>query len=280
MGADDASSAEMGRPSADPLALDEETVERLLAGDLSPAQTPPEYAEVAVLLAATVAAPSPDELAGQAVALAELRAVTQPRPAAPITRRVARLRRRRRVGLAVVVVVGALVTGGAAAAATGQLPGPVRDAARSILTTLGGAEPTTPTSPGRQPAPGTGSPDGGDAATGPQGPRLTGPTHPGSGAAGAGSAADPEVDRLCRAFLAGERGKQGKKLEAAAFERLADAAGGDDKVAAFCQGSEPGTAKPREHKQQAPPDDQDLGQGGSPLSTGGGNQGQTEPPGG
>ena len=56
MADDDASSADMRRPSAnpdaDPLSLDEETVERLLAGELSPGQVPPGYAEVAALLGA------------------------------------------------------------------------------------------------------------------------------------------------------------------------------------------------------------------------------------
>ncbi|HEX8135576.1 MAG TPA: hypothetical protein VF880_19365, partial [Actinomycetes bacterium] len=127
-------------PDADPLALDEETVERLLAGDLPPAQAPPGYARVAALLAATRAEPTPEELAGQSEVLAELRAVTRPRRAAAHTRRAgahtrraARPPRRRWVGLAAVALVGALVTGGAALAAGGHLPAPVRDAARSIL---------------------------------------------------------------------------------------------------------------------------------------------------
>jgi hypothetical protein len=73
-GIGDASSAEITEPSAgaDIVALDEETAERLLAGDLHPAQAPPGYAGVAVLLAAAAATPSPDELAGQAAALGEL----------------------------------------------------------------------------------------------------------------------------------------------------------------------------------------------------------------
>ena len=78
MGPDDASSAEMRRlfpgPDADPLAVDEATVERLLSGELAPEQAPPGYAAVAKLLAATAAAPRHEELAGQAAALAELQA--------------------------------------------------------------------------------------------------------------------------------------------------------------------------------------------------------------
>ena len=94
-------------------------------------------------------------LAGQAAALAELRAVTRARTA---TRRTSKPERRRRVGLAAVVVVGALATGGVAGAATGHLPGPVREAARSILVTVGGAEPAAPT-PGPAPARARGRPD-------------------------------------------------------------------------------------------------------------------------
>ena len=63
MDADDASFAEMrwplADPDADPLALDEDTVERLLTGDLPPSQVPPGYAQVAALLAATTAEPGP-----------------------------------------------------------------------------------------------------------------------------------------------------------------------------------------------------------------------------
>ena len=152
MGPDDASSAEMRRlpldPDTDPLALDDETVERLLSGELPPEQAPPGYAEVAELLAAATAQPTRGELAGQAAALAELRVVTRARRAPSHARRPARPPRRRWAGLAAVALVGALVTGGAAVAATGQLPEPVRDVARSILDTVGGAESAAPTAPG------------------------------------------------------------------------------------------------------------------------------------
>ena len=158
MATDDASSAEMPRPpdpGADPLALDDDTVERLLRGTLPPAQTPPGYAKVAQLLAATVAAPSSEELAGQGAVLAELRAVTRARPptATTTSRAASSPRRRRRAGLAVVVVVGALVTGGVAGAATGHLPGPVRAAARSILDAADGGTPPASTQAGQPPAP-------------------------------------------------------------------------------------------------------------------------------
>ena len=158
MDADSASFAEMNQPSThpapDPPALDGDALERLLAGDLPRAPAPPGYAEVAALLAATVAPPNPSELTGKAAALAELKAVTRTRSAAA-PRRARTQPRRRRVGLAVAIVVGALATSGVAAATTGHLPGPIRDAARSILTTVGATTPTTPTEVGRQPVPST-----------------------------------------------------------------------------------------------------------------------------
>jgi hypothetical protein len=158
MGADDAWSAEIKRlpftPDPDPLALDEDLAERLLDGDLVPDQAPAGYAEVAALLAAAVAAPSPAERAGQEAALAELRAATRVRRALP--RATGRPGRRRRVGLLVAVAVVGLSTTGIAAAATGTLPAPIRDTARRILATVDDAIPMSSTTPGRQPAPSTG----------------------------------------------------------------------------------------------------------------------------
>ena len=203
MDADDASSGEMRRRAdrdADPLALDEETVERLLTGELDPGQAPPGYAEMAALLAAATAAPSDEELAGKEAALAELRAVTRARAAA--TSRPAKpVRRRRRVGLAAVVVVGALVTGGAAAAATGRLPEPVREATRRILGTDGRADPATP---GAQPAPGTPSPGAPGASRVGQQPPTTGASGAGSATTEAAPAPNPDLTGLCRAYLAGD----------------------------------------------------------------------------
>jgi hypothetical protein len=274
MDADDASSAEMRRlptnRDADPLALDEDTVEQLLTGALRPGQAPAGYAEAAQLLAAAAAAPTPGELAGQEAALAELRAVARARPAAA-TGPASPRRRRRRTGLAVVVVVGALVTGGAAGAATGHLPGPVREAARSILGTGGADAPSASTEGGQPPAPVT-------RATGPGGglpdSRPGSATRSGPGAGGAG----PNLEGLCQAFLSGNGGEQGGKLDATALEALARAAGGQGKVPAYCEALQPGVQKAKELKQPAPPNDEGEGQGGPPTSTGSGGQGQGGPP--
>jgi hypothetical protein len=269
MDAHDASSG----PDADPLALDEETVERLLAGGVPPGEVPVGYAEVAELLTAVVAAPSQEELAGKAKALAELEAVTRARQAGLTPRRAGRPPRRRRVGLAVVVVVGALVTGGAAAAATGQLPGPVRDAARSILGAAG-AEPVSPLQAGSSPAPMTQNTDAGSAGAGAQGPQSTGHD---PGTLGSGPAASSKVKGLCRAYVAGKGDEQGKKLDAAAFEALARAAGGADRIPAYCQEVDPDSPEisGREHGPEEQPGDPQHG--GPPASTGRGNPGHGGP---
>lgn len=296
MDADDASPAEMRRRpthrDADPLALDEDTVERLLTGALPPTQAPPGYAKVAQLLAAAAAAPTPEELAGQEAALAELRAVARARPAATMAPGPASPpRRRRRTGLAVVVVVGALVTGGAAGAATGHLPGPVRDAARTIIDAAGGGTPSASTEASQPPAP-VKRPAGSGGGLG--GARPGGTTGPGPGSTGAGPAAGPALEGLCRAFAAGNGDEQGGKLDATAFAALARAAGGEDKVPAWCEDLLPGDQKLKEPKepkatkdtkqsketeQPAPSGSSGQGQGGPPTSTSsGGGQGQGGPP--
>jgi hypothetical protein len=273
MDAGDGSSAEMYRrhpdPDADPLALDEETVERLLTGQLSPAQAPPGYAQVAALLAATTAEPTPEELAGQAAVLAELRAVTRTRRAKPRhARRATRPPRRRWAGLAAVALVGALVTGGAAVAASGNLPVPVRDAARSILGTVGGGlGPATSSQPSAASGPASAS-----TIPGPKGPQPAGSTAPGSGPKGAGPVAEPDKEGLCKAFLASQDKEHWKKTAEAAFERLAEAAGGEGRIPTYCEGTQPGGPKPKDQKQPPP-----GGQGGSPPDNGGG-QGQGQPP--
>jgi hypothetical protein len=158
MGADDAWSAEIKRlpltPDPDPLALDDDLAERLLAGDLPPGHTPPGYAEVATLLAAAAAPPTPAELAGQEAALAELRAATRARRAIPWG--TGGPGRRRRVGLLVAVAVCALSTTGIAAAASGTLPAPLRDTARRIFATVDDRAPMPSAPPGQQPIPSTG----------------------------------------------------------------------------------------------------------------------------
>jgi hypothetical protein len=265
MNADDASSAEMRRQHPDPLALAEETVERLVTGRLSPAHAPPGYAEVAALLAAAAAPPTPEELDGKAAALAELKAVTRAR--GPGSQRAAKPASRR-VGLAAVVLVGVLVTGGVAAAASGRLPGPVREAARSILETVGGAEPNRPAGP----APASGASTQGHVGPG----QHTGPTDatgPIPGMTGTSVAPNPNLEGLCNAYRSGNGADQGGKLDSAAFQTLVRAAGSKEQVAGYCQDLVAGDSeskKDKEHKEKGPTPPDDLGQGHS--------QGQDGPP--
>jgi hypothetical protein len=287
MDSDGASFADMRRPltdpDADPLTLNEETVERLLTGDLPPWQVPPGYAQVAALLAATTVEPTPEELAGQSKVLAELRAVTRPRRAGAHIRRAARPARRRWAGLAAVALVGALVTGGVAVAATGMLPAPLRTVARSILGGAGGdLGQATPPRPDPQAAPDAAAPDDASSpasvgtAAGPKGPLAAGSAGPGSGPRQAGPVAEPDRERLCKAYLASQDKDRRKRMDAAAFKRLAEAAGGESRIPAYCHGTQPGDPRSEDEKQQ-PPEGQEQGQGGSSPG-GGGGQGQGQPP--
>ena len=275
MRADDASSAEMRRPpdpDADPLALDDDTVERLLSGTLPPGQAPPGFAKVAELLAAAAAAPSSAELAGQAAVLTELRAVTRARPPAiGPSRRARTSRRRRRTGLAVVVAAAALVTGGVAGAATGHLPGPVRAAGRAILGSDGGT-PSTSTQAGQPPGP-VKRPAGSGGGLGGARPGVS------TGPGGAGTAAAPNPEGLCQAFVSGNGAEQGGKLDATAFEVLARAAGGQDRVGAYCQAlveKDQASGKPKGPKDTKQPKEPEHPEQPSPSGNGG--QGQGGPP--
>ena len=274
MAADDPWSAEIKRPpftpDPDPLALDDDLADRLLDGDLSPDQAPPGYAAVAALLAATIAAPSPAELAGHEAALAELRAATRARHA--IARGSGKPSRRRRVGLLVAVAVGALSTTGIAAATTGTLPDPIRDTARRILATVDDAAPMPSTTPGRQPAPITG-----DGA-------AVGATSEGQSARPAGvpeTTAGPGTsnDEPCRASKAG-KGADSKKPNAVTSQAPVEAAGDADNVTSECHKSRPDGTRGNGQEQHPPSDGHGRGQGGEPPPDAGSKpgQGQAAPP--
>jgi hypothetical protein len=265
MGADDAWSAEIMRlplaPDPDPLALDEDLAERLLDGDLVPDQAPAGYAEVAALLAAVVAAPSPAELADREAALAELRAGTRARRAIP--RATGRPGRRRRVGLLVAVAVVGLSTTGIAAAATGTLPDPIRATARRILATVDDATSMPSTTPGRQPAPSTG-----DGA-------AVGATSEGQGATPVG---DPEAGAVngdpCRASKIGKGAGRSKKLYAVTSQAPVEAAGDPDTVTGECQKSRPDGTGSTGQQKHPPSDGHGRGQGDKPPPDAGSKPGQ------
>jgi hypothetical protein len=275
MGADDAWSAEIKRlpftPDPDPLALDEDLAERLLDGDLRPDQAPAGYAEVAALLAAAVAAPSPAELAGREAALAELRAATRARPAIPWGS--GRPSRRRRVGLLVAVVVCGLSTTGIAAATTGTLPAPIRDTARRIFVTVGDAIPMSSTPPGRQPVPSTGEGAPVEATSEGQGPRPAG--EPGA-TAGTGAVNDDP----CRASKARKGPDKNNKLNAVTSQTPVEAASDADNVTSRCRNSQPDGTEGDGQEKHLPSDGHGRGQGGEPPPDAGSKpgQGQAGPP--
>lgn len=227
---------------SDPLALDEGTAERLLGGGLDPADAPPAYMRAAAVLAAVSAPPSPDELAGEAQAVAALAAVARSTPHRAAPRRPAVLTKL--LSVKVAAVVAALSLAGVAGAATGNLPGPAQRAAQRMLAAAGVSSPDDHASA----AHGTDSTAHGAAA----GHSPTGPDPTGAAKAG-----------LCRAWQAGQGGEHGNKDDATAFKALTAAAGGADKIAAYCDDTTANgqAASPSSDPQQAHADDHSAGTG-------------------
>ncbi|MFG3579913.1 hypothetical protein [Micromonospora chersina] len=201
--------------------MDQETVERLLVGPAADAQDGPEA--LVRFLAAVRAAPRPHELSGEGAALQAFRMA---QAGDPFPLRVSRPVRRLRAGLVgaklALAALLATATGGVAlAAVTGHLPGPLGS---------GGADTTASPSAGvdGQPTP-TGDPSH------PSTP-ASGPTdRPGS---------RPGLAGLCTAYQAKKNEDRGRALEAPPFADLVSAAGGPEKVPAYCEGLLHGNAKP------------------------------------
>jgi hypothetical protein len=190
----------LGPGEAAPSAADQDTMERLLDGGLDAASVPPAYGGLARLLAATTAPATPEELASEQWVLATFVALMRSHPPTQIPRRTAVPRNVFTMKAAAAALVAVLSVGGVAAAATGLLPGqasPVAD----------------------------------------QAPATTD-----AGAAGHGLGAAASVDLsataqagLCRAWQAGQGAGSGSGADAPAFQALVAAAGGADKVAAYCE---------------------------------------------
>jgi hypothetical protein len=98
-----------------------------------------------------------------------------------------------------------------------------------------------------------------------QPPPPTAATVPEPGTTGAAAAASPDLKGLCRAYLHGKGAENGKKLDATAFQALARAAGGEDRVQAYCQRLQPPRPEPDSTKPKHPkPNDQQPGTPGNP----------------
>jgi hypothetical protein len=227
MSAGDGLEAEMrrlrNRLRDDPLVLDDDSADRLLAGRMDPADAPPGYAEAAAVMAAATAPARLDELGGAESALDAFRAALAGPPSPP--RRPHMLVKLLTVKAAAAVFTGALLIGGVAAAATGSLP----DVAQRIAHSVVDAAPDA----------GTNGQDIGEAAREGAGSQGQGKGSA-AGQAGSHDTTGPDLTKidktgLCTAYMAGKGGTNGSKYDAAAFQALERAAGGADKVADFCK---------------------------------------------
>lgn len=175
---------------------------------------PREVEQLSYLFAAATAPPRADELVGHEPALAAFEQAGRASTPAPV-------RRRRMLTRTVAVKAFAgtalvLVGGTALAAETGNLPGRAQQHAHDLFSALGVPAPAGNASP---------------AGVGPQTSRSTSTSAP---ARGTLSPSSPAVPGLCRAWEATRKNPKGKSMTAEAFRDLAEAAGGERRIAAFC----------------------------------------------
>ena len=295
--------------AAAPPVADQDTLERLLDGRQDPADAPAGYAGVARLLAAATAPAAGEELAGEPAVLAQFAAVVVSHPPTLVPRRATVLTKLASVKAAAAVLAALLSIGGVAAAATGLLPGQAEQAADQAPSTTGagaaGRDVGAAAVVGLDGAAKQGLCQAWQAGQGTEdGRRADSPAFRAlavaaggadsvaayckDAAAGGATAVGPDAMAaaragLCRAWLAGEGADNGRRAESVAFQALAAAAGGADKIAAFCQATTTGT---RAHGQgpssppsaSAPSTMVSPPPGGPPASTGPGGPGQSGPP--
>jgi hypothetical protein len=317
----------LGSLEAGPSAADQDTLERLLEGRVDPALAPPGYSDLARLVAAMTAPAAPEELAGEQQTMAEFAAVMRSTPPTLVPRRTAVPRKVFTMKAAAAALVAVLSVGGIAAAATGLLPdqaSPVADkAAASTAAAAAGQGLGAATSVELDEAAQAGlcralqAGQGADhgaradtpafqalaAAAGGAGnvtsycENLTAGAGAGTSADGQGreSAVGPDAAGaaragLCRAWRAGQGADNGRRADTPAFQALAAAAGGADKVAAYCEDVTAGAASDSQGQASppsvsAPPttvsppsSGPPADPGGPPASTGPGGHGQGGPP--
>jgi hypothetical protein len=258
MNDDDALPFEMrrlpGSPGSSPPTLDHDTADWLLAGRLDPADAPPGFAAVAAVVTAATAPATPEELAGEPVAVARFAAMARTQAT---SRRAGAPRRILTIRMAVAVLAAVLSIGGVAAA-TGAFPGPAKPpAGHGPGSTGGGGGTPTSAAPGRTGAATTKAEGARGTATGPD-------------------ASGPAKEGLCRAWRAGEGAQNGKREDSTGFQALAAAAGGVDRIDAYCQAVTPEHPKDKQ-------EDKDKGsssspRNGTPPPAHGSGNGQGAPP--
>ena len=279
-------------PEPMPPVAGQDTLERLLDGRLDPAEAPAGYRDLARLLAAATAPPTPEELVGEQRVLAQFRAVVRSRPPTLVPRRAPMPSKLLTIKAAAAALVAVLSIGGVAAA-TGLLPGQAEQAAEQAASITGASPPAghdlgkaavadlEKATQGLCQAWQAGKGDSGSQADAPAFQALTaaaGGTNKiaaycadvTAGATGAhgqdrGSAVGPEATAaaragLCRAWQAGQGTNNGSRMDSVAFQALAAAAGGADNIAGYCTDVTIGRAGDHGPGQGSPPS-------GSPPST-------------
>ena len=221
---------------------------------------------------------APEELAGAQQAMATFAAVLTSNPPTLVPRRSAVPRKVLTMKAVAAALVAVLSLGGVAAAASGLLPDQASPVADQAPATTGAAaaahglgKAAAANLAGTAQA-GSTAGQGREAAVGPDA----------TGAARAG---------LCRAWQAGQGTNHGRRMDAVAFQALADAAGGADNVAAYCEDVSVGASADARGQGQAsppsvsapptsvsPPSSGPPADPGPPDSTGAGGHGQGGPP--
>jgi hypothetical protein len=261
----------LGPLAPTPPADDQDLPERLLDSRLDPTSAPPGYGGLARLLAAVAAPVTPQELAGEQRALAEFAAEMRSRPPTLSPRRTAVPRKLLTIKAAAAALVAVLSIGGVAAAAGGLLPdqaSPVADQATATTGADAAAQGLGKAAAANLGGSANAGPADDQGRTSAAGPDAT-------GAARAG---------LCRAWQAGQGADNGSRMDAVAFQALAEAAGGADNIAAYCQDVTAGSSADAHGNSQAsppsvsPPSSGPPADPSPPASTGPGGHGQGGPP--
>jgi hypothetical protein len=185
--------------------LDPFTADRLLSGAVRAEDAPPGYRDVVRLLEAVGAAPTQAELTGGPATVAAMAAslAADGVPSGGHGRRSGRSRFRGLKVLAATLVL--LLTLGTGLAFAGSLPAGFQKVASGILANLGISVPN------------------GQAGLNENSPATEAPP-------------DAALFGLCTAWQSGKGGDHGRKNDAVAFQRLAVAAGGSEKLGDFCAG--------------------------------------------
>lgn len=189
---------------------------------LSGARTAADRDALIRLLDLAAAPPQPAELASrEATVRALVQTYREAFQAAQTRRRSGLSLLSKAIGVKVFAGLIVLALGGVAVAATtGSLPPPVQHGAHNLLSPLGVVVPD-----GKAPRP---DKDSGDT---PRQSNSPSPTHTPSTSA---DPSGPAIHRLCQAWQAQQKGPASKSMDPAAFQKLAAAAGGADKVPTFC----------------------------------------------